>query len=314
VRAAELCTHAFFAEVKHNKSIRRAGIGLKGVSTDDSIQFIQDNQALKTLCLDSGAEPVSLEQSTALSRAIGNARLETISIAYCGFENDGSFEQMLEGCTRMNMEGCTRMNKLQVKVTCKNNSQCTAVAALLRDPAKVVRHLEVSLKPDGLDHEQAAREILTSLVGNAHLRKFEAKGIRGIDCFDSDKLLCDTSSIESISNSNHTLVNILVSGHTPSAITQQCLRLNENENKAKVVHDKIAKFYFVREFDVSPFVNMHLSVLPEVMSQIEGNGKQSAVYRLLQCIPELCNISNRVSSEQPGNKRRKMGSVCNSSN
>ena len=97
----------------------------------------------------------------------------------------------------------------------------------------------------------------------------------------------------------------MVSEHTPSALSQQCLLLNKSDNKAKVIHNKIVKFYFVGEFDVHPFAKMPLSVLPEVMSRIEGNDKHSAVYRLLQCIPELCNVSERVSSHQPGNKRQK---------
>jgi hypothetical protein len=33
------------------------------------------------------------------------------------------------------------------------------------------------------------------------------------------------------------------------------------------------QFYFVGEFDLFPFVNTPLSVLAEVMGQIEGSGK-----------------------------------------
>jgi hypothetical protein len=72
------------------------------------------------------------------------------------------------------------------------------------------------------------------------------------------------------------------------------------------------RFYFTGKFDVSPFVKMPLSVLPEVMGQIEGNGKQSAIFRLLQCMPEMCNASERKSLEQPGNKRQKITLVQNS--
>jgi hypothetical protein len=52
------------------------------------------------------------------------------------------------------------------------------------------------------------------------------------------------------------------------------------------------------------------------LSQIEGNNKekQSAIFRLLQCIPELCNVWERKSTDQWGNKRQKIGSVQNSGN
>jgi hypothetical protein len=59
---------------------------------------------------------------------------------------------------------------------------------------------------------------------------------------------------------------------------------------------------------------MPVSVLPKVMSRIEGNDKQSATYRLLKCNPELRNVYNRVSFGQRSNKRLKMGVDHNSCN
>lgn len=76
----------------------------------------------------------------------------------------------------------------------------------------------------------------------------------------------------------------------------KCLVINENEDKAKVIRDKILLFYFDGDSDPSPFSSMALSVLPEVMSQIRGKNEQSALYRLLRCIPELSNVSSRASS------------------
>jgi hypothetical protein len=43
---------------------------------------------------------------------------------------------------------------------------------------------------------------------------------------------------------------------------------------------------------------MVVSVLPEVLSQFGRNDKLSAIYRLLQSIPDLCNVSDRESCEQ----------------
>lgn len=105
--------------------------------------------------------------------------------------------------------------------------------------------------------------------------------------------------------SNHTLECIKIPCLVLSTLAEECLVLNENGNKMKVIRDKILRFYFVGDFDVSQFSNLALSVLPDVVSQIEGKEKLSAMYRFLQHIPELCNVSGRVSSEEQGNKRQK---------
>jgi hypothetical protein len=138
-------------------------------------------------------------------------------------------------------------------------------------------------------------QFLPSLVGNTRL-KILCIHWHAVDFFDSEKLLCDTSSIESISNSNHTLEDLSVDGDKLSSMATKCLVINENEDKAKVIRDKILLFYFDGDFDPSPFSSMALSVLPEVMSQIRGKNEQSALYRLLRCISELSNVSSRASS------------------
>jgi hypothetical protein len=128
-----------------------------------------------------------------------------------------------------------------------------------------------------------------------------------LEGFDSNKLLCDVSSVNSIINSNHALLQLEVSGHTPSTLAEQCLDLNHNMDKNKVIRDKILQFYFVGEFDVSLFSSMAVSVIPVIMSQIEGEDRQYALFRLLQWIPDLCNVSERTSSFQSsGNKRLKI--------
>jgi hypothetical protein len=155
-----------------------------------------------------------------------------------------------------------------------------------------------------LDSEQAWRDILASLNGNSHLQELWMYNFE--DAEDRfDKLLCDISSIESISNSNHTLENIMTSDINPSLFTMRCLSLNKNTNKVKVIRYKIFCFYFVEDFDVAPFSSMAISVVPKVMSQIRKENKHSAIYRLLRCLPELCNVSDRVSCGQHGGKRLK---------
>jgi hypothetical protein len=120
------------------------------------------------------------------------------------------------------------------------------------------------------------RDISLSLVANTHLKhlSISSYNLREQSAETIEKLLCDVSSIESLSNSNHTLESIPLVGHVKlSTLTKKCLELNENENKAKVTRAKILWFYFVGKLDVSPFVKMPLSVMAEVISQIERSGK-----------------------------------------
>ncbi len=146
------------------------------------------------------------------------------------------------------------------------------------------------------------------LVGNTNLKSLSiiSPGWRGRDCFDSKKLLCDVS--------NHTLESIFVSGHKLSTVANRCLELNSIKNKAEVIRQNMLQFYFVGEFDLSPFINMPLFVLPQIMSQRFGDDDAelariqrkrmkpsttfsfNAIYRFLRCISELCNVSDRTTA------------------
>jgi hypothetical protein len=278
------CVNAFFAELKQHIRCEWGVFDLLGLSMDDVIEFILDNEALKTLILIS-EEPLSLEQSSALSRAIGSVQLKEVNLQSCRFENDGSFEQMIESCATVD----------RLKVTCVYHSQCTALAAFIREPARALTVLDLTAIANRLDAQQVFREISESLVGNTSLKDLRIWSMRAFNWVGIEKLLCNASTIRGIYNSNHTLEEIK-NFHSLSKLTRQYLLLNENADKTKVIRNKILGFYFVGEFDLSPFSGMAVSVLPEVMIQIAEEHKHSAIYRLLQQIPDLCNVSNRVDS------------------
>jgi hypothetical protein len=212
------------------------------------------------------------------------------------------------------LEGCLRVDVLQVMF--RGASHYNAIAALLRDPANVLRELHLDF--NNLNYvftDEAMRNITTSLVGNTHLKWLYICGLHHdrvcFDCFDW--LLCDTSSINRIVSSNHTLKRLDVEYFVPklSILAEQCLLINENDDESEVIRNKILRFYFAGSFDVSPFSRMAISVLPEVMSQIAEENQPSAIYRLLKSIPELCNISDRASCEQHDSKRLKTSSMYN---
>ena len=134
--------------------------------------------------------------------------------------------------------------------------------------------------------------------------------MKGIVDRPMTKALCDASSIIGIRASNHTLEMIeCLNDHSP--LVEDCLKLNTNASKNTVIKTKIARYYFVRDFDISPFANMPVSVLPEVLSLIRGEintDQQSAIFRVLRCIPELCNVSSRGARSIDGHKDSGRGS------
>jgi hypothetical protein len=135
---AAWCIEEFVAEVKYSTTIVDATIELDYRSINDLGHFISNNKSSwRALELVAENVPVSLEWSDVLSRAIRNVRLEKVNILRCRFgdgeraseaEDDGSFEQILEGCSTVE----------ELQVGCLSNSDCTAVAAILQDPTSVL--------------------------------------------------------------------------------------------------------------------------------------------------------------------------------
>jgi len=82
-----------------------------------------------------------------------------------------------------------------------------------------------------------------------------------------------------------------------SIIENSLKKLNIIENKEKVIREKIARYYFVGDFDVSPLARLPVSAVPSVLVMIKGNkpARQSAIFRLLKSIPDLCNVGSRVN-------------------
>jgi hypothetical protein len=104
--------------------------------------------------------------------------------------------------------------------------------------------------------------------------------------------LCNSTSLENICNSNHTLEKIW---SNESVLTAEYLKLNKNEDKNKVIQNKIVEYYLARGLDLAPFASMSLSVLAKVMTLGgEMTNKQTAIFQLLRGIPDLCNVSSRT--------------------
>jgi hypothetical protein len=247
---------------------------------------------------------LTLEQITVLATVLRDARLWHLDLkGLSWFElEDGSFEQIVSACLGV--------NKLDVESS--TNSHFTAVASLLRDPMSMLTYIKMDrcrYIPDDFDGTMALREIAESLAGNTRLKTIKLPddisfyGSESVD--EIDNLLCDSSTLEKIRSSNHTLEKIIYRDQVDqvsveaniSTRSRECLVLNRNTDKNKVIQNKVMQFYFVGHFDPAPFANMPLRVLPTVMSLgKEASNKQTALFELLRTIPDLCNRSSRSSS------------------
>ena len=215
--------------------------------------------------------------------------------------------------------------------------QLSAVARLLQNNEVNVYALKIDMHRP-LDHNivtiatESAREISESLVGNTSLKKLDWQlGIENEEIFTHpndigekpsdriiahfDKLLCDTSSIDSICRSNHSLTELnvipVVRNYSISdwqGFQRMCLRLNnsERDDRRGVMRRKIFLFYFAGEFSLVPLQSMPLSVFPTIMDQIQQHRRSrhhdlwmfgldrkhtyslSAIFRIIRCFPELC--------------------------
>ena len=195
-----------------------------------------------------------------------------------------------------------------LRLYCLSPSHCSAVASFLRDTNTV--KLTVEFSDDTLSLEDEAT-IINGLRENKSLREFHLymdTVMTNEDVADYfphghlAKALCDSSSIENILNSNHTLTKVYPRTILPFDFEDvdvftvgDCLSLNENTDKDKVKREKIARYYFVGDFDVSPLARLPMSVVPSILGMIKCDkllDRQSAIFRLLKSIPDLCNVDS----------------------
>ncbi|KAL7502391.1 hypothetical protein ACHAXN_000361 [Cyclotella atomus] len=300
------CLDALFGQIKYARSIEKFRISIypgNQVPTFDLRQFVQSNKSLQELWIDS-FDILTPDQVDVMQEAIAATRLELLCIHTCRYANDGSLEQILSACT----------NVEHMRVHCEFTSHYSALLMLLQDPTNILETIDVHARTniDGPEDNEIVRQFTSVLANNTKLKGLDLNLQRGeMSPVSNDyfhKLLCDPTSIESIYNSNHTLKYMAGSPHW--GFLNGFLELNSNEDKTQVARNKILRYYFVEDFDVTPFTKMPMSVVPEVISQIRSDTKQSAIFRLLKSIPELSHVANRcLSSQQYSTMKRQKISV-----
>ena len=262
------CLQSFFEEIKENVSILslklmvRAGMG---ISMSALLYFLRNNQNLRDV-------------------HVGG---RTFSSA-----NNEGFEEIISACRNVQKLNLYGLNKIR---------HFTYLAEVLCDPTTSLQELDLDVRALRPGADRALGRLLESLAQNTHLKLLKVDGSfnddRAAECFET--LLCNTATIESVIQSNHSLeiidtcqinhinLHLKVEEHC-----QQYLELNENPNKIKVAQAKLLQFYFSGDFDTSSLANMNLAVLAQILG-MDVQKKQSAMFNILKNIPELCAVSSR---------------------
>jgi len=338
---------ALFRGFQSNTAIEKLEINLDLIPCDGSLptfnlQRARFKASLKSFILYSH-RAISNNQSHMIVSFLESSSLKEFEMAGLRFDLDN------EEAFRRIILASLKVEKLRVK--CATLSQYAAVATLLGDSRSILSEVDLFGKVEvegsvilAVDEEGLSTIATTGLANNTTVKKLILHGYLGNLSPMMTKALCDTSSIQSIQASNHTM-KILALTRTfsrslmnpiigpiigePASIPfliKEYLRLNKSENKELVIRTKIARYYFQEDFDVSTFASMDMKCLPRVLAMIGGGetnrnaailrkkdmlNQRSAIFRMLKCIPELCNVSSRDFGRGDGreainsSKRRK---------
>eukprot|EP00956_Cyclotella_meneghiniana_P011780 scaffold16542_cov74-Cyclotella_meneghiniana.AAC.7 len=318
-----LCLREFYQEIQQCTLIQQLHFSLVSVNGGpvfDLSLFARNNNKLRNVVLGSiFPEPLRQGQSAMVAEAIGYCTaLKSLDLTGCIFDDDpDTFANIIQACSRVEQlifdEGGYEMSDIDL--------QFGAVIGLLQNPLSKLTHLNVERFQLDNNHMQPLSESLRHNTGLKNLRFFLNHDVEDFDLTPIKQLLCDTSSIESMKSSNHTMVNLSVMDCGGSYLYEyrtyqhlyifinRCLVLNRNPNKEHVIHQKIFRFYFNGNFNLDTFLNMSVVLLPKVLGLVaraicyseDDYGSEhevglNAVYRLVRNIPDLSNVSSRSNA------------------
>jgi hypothetical protein len=243
---AAACLDALFGQIKWARSIENFNIHLfpsDEVPMFDMQQFVASNKPLEYLRIISRHFDTGPSWCTAWSNSCSHTAQETwpLWMLFCKW-------WIARTVTLGAYQGGEYADQ------CAFISHYSRLSAFLQDPTNSLKTVHVydfdysDANGDVVGHENF-RLLSAGLNGNAKLTSLGLNRLGGIaewsascnDCFC--KLLCKTTSIESIYNSNHTLE--YMSGFAMSSQLTQYFELNENGDKKQVIRNKILKYYLL---------------------------------------------------------------------
>jgi len=259
----------FYDGLRHNSSIQELMLRYTGNTLGDVgnelLRVYQDNKRLIELnILGTALQQNELEHVALTLRSCTN--LKEVSLNSC-FTNDERLLPLVEA-----IRGHSSLERIYLNGNTFGNIGCQSLATLLEDTNTTLKTLQVS--SNHISNEGAVI-LANSLANNRHLRELDiySEAIEEIYLTNYDqigsstsvedvfsKLLCNTSSINSIHSSNHTLeeLNLTASGSTMngglwSTQLKSLLLMNEMTNKTHVAIIKILKYH--PNIDMEPLYN-----------------------------------------------------------
>jgi len=297
------CIEALYRGIQTNTTINKLEIYLDLFPCDGSLptlnlQEAQFKESLKHLEL-KGEQVISTDQCVMIQSFIESTTLEKFRICHLlEFERDNVSVRML-------ILACANVKRLELH--CESAFHYDSVALLLGNPRSMLSEMNIGWikDTDGLS------SIAEGLANNSTLRTL-CLSYSG-DWGPMAKALCDTSTIQRIITSNHTLESIWGNRYGLPPLIRNYLKLNSETNKELVIRKKISLYYFRGEYDVSTFETMDIKCLPRVLAMIGGGqtidnaevlrkddkiNQYSAIFRMLKCIPYLCSASSKDEAMQ----------------
>jgi len=144
-----------------------------------------------------------------------------------------------------------------------------SLSSLLRSENCSLEELRLDNHNLGMSDEKASA-LADVLVGNTSLETLVINDLTSSGWRTFEKLLCDTSSINSTYHSNHTMIRILCSGEVPRPNlhrynVKRYLEMNKHQDHVAIT--KILMHHPV--FNMKPFFHWKLKVLPVVLAWFE---------------------------------------------
>jgi hypothetical protein len=314
--ALDASNRDFYDGLTRNSSINDLFLSnrrLLGEVAEGILRVYKENNSLTRLVIVGANLRNGSGHSTLVTTLQRCTNLIQISLLSCNI-NDEILLPIVEA-----IRGRTSLEKLHLNNNRIRRAGSTALAALLEDTNCNVTHLH--LNQNRIDNE-GMTAIANSLANNTSLRTLDLhhNSISSKEPFCN--VLCNTTSINSIHSSNHTLENLMLylgnlsNREGPELLS--LLKMNKTKNKRQVAIRKVLKYN--PNMDMEPYFadwisddEQTLKGLPYVLALFEkanksydgGPRKLSAIFQFTRAMP--LSFAAAAPFDVESKKKRKRG-------
>jgi len=337
----------FYNGLKQNSSIRSLFLGCSHRNASDGkfmwldnevvheiLRVYQQNNNLTYLSIHRANQFLQNGGNTILAKTLGHTtKLKKLHLQESNITN----EQLLPIAEAM--RGLRSLEELNLSQNRIGNDGCETIASLLEDPNSRLNCLYLN---GNQINDEGVITVIKSLANNTKLRELYIDHSNpttdSIMQQSFSRLLCNTSSINSLHSSNHTLRHLSTFTITadqrwhPGPHLSLLLQMNTDRNKSHVAIRKILNYY--PDIDMTPLFDLgleddddkNLKALPYLIAWFDeayeawasGNSpytdlakassrtscseirrkKLCAIYQFVQAMPHLCALSMPLATNK----------------